>query len=125
MKRETSGLILCIDAGPTADEQELAELTQQLKEDLLETDVESVEQVRGAEAPVGSKGDPVTLAALAVTLAPIALKGMITILESWLTRHERTSITLQKGNLKVTMQGTLSKDQQQMIADWLFTEKAF
>jgi len=123
MRRQPTELILSIGAEPAADAQELAELTHSLREDLVETGVESVEHVRGAEAPVGSKGDAVTLATLAVTLAPTALMGVITILQSWLTRHERTSITLQKGHQKVTVTGTLSKDQQQVIANRLHTEK--
>ncbi len=117
-------LTFSIGAGPAADEQELAELTQHLRDDLLETGVESIEQLRGAEAPTGSKGDAVSLATLAVTLAPTALTGLFTMLQSWLTRHERTSITLQKGDQKVTVTGTLSKEQQQVIADWLHSEKA-
>lgn len=124
MTAQPTELMLSIGAGPAADEQELAELTQHLREDLLETGVESVEQVRGAKAPAGSKGDAVTLATLAVTLAPTALTGLISMLQSWLTRHERTSVTLQKGDQIVTVTGTLSKDQQQLIADWLHTEKA-
>lgn len=124
MTSESTKLVFSISAGPAADQQELAELTQSLREDLVETDVESVEQVRGAAAPAGSKGDPVTLASLAVTLAPAALTGLITMLQSWLTRHERTSITLRKGDEVLTVTGTLSKDQQQLIAGWLHAEKA-
>ena len=117
-------LTLSIDTGPAADEQELAELTQNLRDDLLETGVESVEQVREAAAPAGSKGDAVTLATLAVTLAPTALTGLINMLQSWLTRHERTSVTLKWGDKVLTVTGTLSKEQQQVIADWLHAGKA-
>jgi hypothetical protein len=117
-------LMLSIDAGSTADRQQLAELTQNLREDLMETGVESVEQFRGAEAPTGSKGDAVTLATIAVALAPTALTGLINMLQSWLTRHERTSITLKRGEEVLTVTGTLSKDQQQVIADWLQAGKA-
>ena len=124
MTAELTELTLSIGAGPAADEQELAELTQHLREDLLETRVESVERVHGVEAPAGSKGDPVTLASLLVTLAPTALTGLIAVLQSWLTRHERTSLTLQRGEQKITVTGALSKEQQQVIADWLHTNKA-
>jgi hypothetical protein len=116
-------LVVSIGAGPEADDQQVAELSQHLREDLLGTDVESVEHLRGAQAPAGSKGDAVSLATLAVTLAPAALTGLITMLQSWLTRHERASITLQKGDQKVTVTGTLSKEQQQVIADWLHAGK--
>ena len=123
MPIEHTELMFSINTESAADEQELAELTQHLREDLLETGVESVEQLREAKAPSGSKGDAVTLATLAVSLAPTALAGLISMLQSWLTRHERTSLTLQKGNQKITVTGALSKQQQQVITDWVHTEK--
>jgi hypothetical protein len=121
MTAQFTELVVSLDAGSGADAQDLAELSQRLREDLREIGVESVESVRGSEAPRGSKGDAVTLAALAVTLAPAALKGLITLLQSWLTRHERTRLTLQRGDKKITVSGALSKEQQQVIADWLHT----
>ena len=122
MTRELTKLSFSIGAGPMADAEKLAELTQQFQEDLVE--LGSVEHVRGGEAPAKSKGDAITLATLAVALAPTALTGLINILQSWLTRHERTSITLKKGEEVLTLTGTLSKDQQQVIADWLHAGKA-
>ena len=124
MRVQPTELMLSIGAGPAADQQELAELTQHLREDLLETGVESIEQLRGAEAPAGSKGDAVTLATLAVTLGPTVVAGLIAMLQSWLTRHERTTLTLQRGEQKITVTGTLSQEQQQLIRDWLHSEKA-
>jgi hypothetical protein len=41
------------------------------------------------------------------------------MLQSWLTRHERTTLTLQKADQKITVTGTLSKEQEQVIRDWL------
>jgi hypothetical protein len=109
-------LTISIDAGPGADEQELAELTQHLRDDLLETGVEPVEQVRRAEAPAGSKGDAVTLATLAVTLAPIALREFMKALQTWLSRHERASVTVvESGGEKIVVTGSPSKEQQQVI----------
>ena len=119
MTERPTEITLSIGAEPTTDDQELAELTQHLREDLLETGADSVKQVYGGEAPAGTKGDAVTLATLAVTLAPTALTGVIAILKSWLTRHERTSLTLQKGNRKITVTGTISKEHEKVIAGWL------
>ncbi len=116
-------LVLSISAGSQADEQELAELTRNLRADLLDTSVESIEQIRAATAPVGAKGDAGSLASIAVTLLPAAVTGLIAVLHSWLARHDRTSITLQKGNHTITVTGTLSDDQQRLIADWLGTGK--
>jgi len=117
MTSQRSGILLTV--GGEADEQRLSELTDRLRDDLIDAGAESVERLRGGEAPAGSKGDAVTLASLLIALAPPALTGLIAALQSWLTRHERTSLTLQKGERKITVTGTLSREQQQLIADWL------
>lgn len=71
--------MLRIDAGPGADDEEVAELSQQLRKDLLELDVETIDLVHTGEAPSGTKGDTITLSALAVTLAPAVLEGLISV----------------------------------------------
>jgi hypothetical protein len=119
MMPQRSRILLTVNREADADEQQLSELTGRLREDLIDAGAESVERLRGGEAPAGSKGDAVTLASLLVALAPTALTGLIAALQSWLTRHERTSLTLQKGEQKITVTGTLSKEQQQIIASWL------
>jgi hypothetical protein len=119
MAPQPTELTFNIDRSLAADEQEVAELSQSLREDLVGLGVESVKQARGGEAPVGSKGDPLTLGTLVVTLGPTALAGLITILQSWLTRHERNSLTLQSKGRTITVKGPLSKDQQQVITEWL------
>ena len=43
MKDQSTQLILSLDIGPETDIEELAELTQQLREELLELDVEAVD----------------------------------------------------------------------------------
>jgi len=114
-----SELTFNIERDLAADEQELEQLSQSLREDLLGLGVESVEQVHEGEAPAGSKGDALTLSTLVVTLAPTVLNGLITMLQSWLTRHERTSLTLQSKGRKITVKGELSKEQQKLITEWL------
>ncbi len=78
----------------------------------------------GPGADSDAKGDPVTLATLAVTLAPIALKSVTDLLQSWLSRHERASVTLESGGTKITLTGTPSQDQMRMVEDWVARVKA-
>jgi hypothetical protein len=61
MTSKGAQLLLGISSSQDADEQELAELTQQLRAAVLESDADAVEPTRGA-APTGAKGDPVSLA---------------------------------------------------------------
>jgi hypothetical protein len=117
-------LTLHIDAGPEADEEEQARLAQHLRQSLLETDVDTVEQVHSGRAPAGAKGDPVTLATLAVTLAPIALAEVMKALQAWLSRNERASVSMESGGEKILVTGTPSKAQQQLIDAFVNRHKA-
>ncbi len=119
--RETR-LVLNIDAGPEADAEELAELTRQLREDLLHLDVETVDLAHAGEAPTGTKAvDPVTAGTLLVTLAASGgvLTTLINALQSWLTRHERRGVTLEIGGDKLDVTGISSEEQQRLIDAWL------
>ncbi|MFI5175146.1 MAG: hypothetical protein ACHQKY_09835 [Terriglobia bacterium] len=117
-------IMLNIDAGPDTDPEDVSELTHRLRNELLELDVDGVEPVRGGAAPAGAKGDPLTLSALLVTLAPVVLPALITTVQSWLNRHDRTSLTLERNGEKVVLTGNPSKQQQQIIDAWMSRQKA-
>ncbi|MBZ5555101.1 MAG: hypothetical protein LAO21_20490 [Acidobacteriia bacterium] len=116
-------IMLNVDAGPDADPEDVAELTHRLRNELLELDVDGVNPVRGGPAPAGAKGDPITLSALLVTLAPVVLPALITTVQSWLNRHDRTSLTLERNGEKVVLTGNPSKQQQQIIDAWMSRQK--
>ena len=122
MLDQTTQLVLSIDAGPDTDVEELAELTQQLRSELLELDVESVDLVRAGEAPERAKaGDPVTWGALLVALTASGgvLTTLVNTLQSWLTRHERRSVTLEIDGDRLEVTGISSQEQQRLIDTWL------
>lgn len=121
---QTSELALQITAPPEADLEELAELGQQLRQELLELNVDSVEAVPEGVAPPGAKGDVVSLGSLAVTLAPIVIPPLINLVQSWLSRHEKASVTLEKDGEKLTLMGSPSREQQQVINTWLVRHTA-
>jgi len=119
---QTAQLMLNIDAGPEADAEELEQLTRQLRGELTELDVETVNLIRGGAAPRGAKvGDPITWGALLVTL--IASGGVLTTLigalQSWLTRHERRSVTLEIDGDKLEVTGISSEEQQRLVNAWV------
>ena len=63
-------MTLNIDPGPDADAEELEQVTLQLRDELRELDLESVDLVREGEAPEGAKVvDPITLGGVTLTLA--------------------------------------------------------
>jgi Effector Associated Constant Component 1 len=108
-------LVLTLGAGPDADGEELAELSRQLRSELVELGVETANAARSGKAPAGAKGDPITLTTLAVTLAPIALTGLVKALEAWLTRHDRATVTVESGGEKITISGSPSKEQERTL----------
>ncbi len=119
MPDQPNQVMLSLEAGPDAEPEDLGELTSRLRRELLELEIDSVERVRGGSAPAGAKGDPVTLASLIVTLAPVVVPAMITALQSWLNRHDRTSVTLERNGAKITLTGNPSKEQQQIVNAWM------
>ena len=121
MPEKTKQVILNIDAGQEDDPEEIERFTQQLREELTELDVEAVDLVRAGETPAKAKvGDPITWGTLLLTLA--ASGGVITtvinVLQSWLTRQERRSISLEIDGDKLEIKGISSKEQQRLINEW-------
>ena len=107
-----------------ADDERLDDLTQNLRGDLLELDVDSVSRLSEGEAPAGSRA--IELAAIATLV--VVLKGsaelaeqVVSTVRSWLRRTpeaERASRTL-----KLTLNGqtlelsAASEAQQQQLVD--------
>ncbi len=123
MAETSPTLTISVDAGQSADLQESAELTRRLRQFMLDSDVDKVDFVRNGETPTGSKGDIVSLTSLAVTLAPVALTTLTGILQSWLTRHDRASVTVESGGEKLIITGSLSREQQQTLDAFLDRHK--
>jgi hypothetical protein len=83
---------LSIDGG---DNPELDELTRQLKTEIEELSVDSVEQVTGGTAPDGIKGaDFMAIGQMAVTLAPTLIPPLFGVLKSWVDRKPSTPVKI-------------------------------
>ena len=109
-----------------ADAEELDALTDSLRRELLELDVDSVRPVVRGEAPEGSKG----LDVAAIGAVIVALKGsvelatqVVTAIRSWLGR---SSSVQSARSLKLTMNGqTLeltnasAEEQTKLIDAWV------
>jgi hypothetical protein len=121
MPSENTNLFLTISSEePDADQQELVALREQLRGVLRrESDAATIEPARGGSAPAGAKGDPLTLAALAVMIAPQAVEGLLKIIQSWVSRHERASVTVKTGDKELTITGEPSAEQQRLAEAFL------
>ena len=121
MTNQTVRLMLNINAGADADVKDLEQLTYYLKGELAGLDGD-VDLVRAGETPKKAKaGDPVIWGKLllALTASGGVLTTLIGVLKSWLTSHERRSVTLEIDGDKLEVTGISSKEQQQLINAWL------
>ncbi|MEH1893130.1 MAG: hypothetical protein V7K92_28185 [Nostoc sp.] len=118
----TKEVILHIDTNQETDAQELEQLTQQLRNELLELNVESADLVQAGEEPDKAKvADPISWGTIIVTLLATGgvVATLINAIQSWLTRHERRSITLEIDGNKLQITGISSEEQQQLIDAWI------
>jgi hypothetical protein len=123
MAENEKQLKLTLEADPEADDKELATMAQQLRSGILNLDeVESVDVARVGTIPENAKGgDVVTWGQLLITLvgAGSGLTALLGIVQSWLSKDERRSITLEINGDKLSITGISSEQQQQMINTWL------
>jgi len=118
-------LTLTVDPGPGADDEDRARLSQRLREELREVSESEVREVpRSGEAPRGARGAEMAWGTLAMTIAPGLITALITTLQAWLTRHERSSITLESGGEKLVVTGNPSQEEQRLIEVWVSSHKA-
>jgi hypothetical protein len=113
MVEAPSHLTLVVDGGSNTDAQEVSALTAQLRQRLLELDVERVELVRSSDIPIGAKPvDAVTIGALTVTLAPALVQAVVELVKSWLgSRPVRSAkVTIDGDSIELTHASQADQD---------------
>ncbi|MHC3470408.1 hypothetical protein ACYF6T_17025 [Streptomyces sp. 7R007] len=100
------------------DREELDTLTRQLRQRLLELDVDDVRpEAAGEPAPEGAKpGEVVTVGALVVTLAPAVLRPALRLLETWLTSRPVRTVRVEVDGHVLEL-GHASEEQQQLLTE--------
>ena len=87
-------VVLHLDVGPEADDDRIESLTRQLRDEIRDLEVQSVELVRGPAGPEGTRsGEVAALGELAVALMPGVLPPLIGLLRGWLDRNETPNVT--------------------------------
>jgi len=83
---------LSVDGG---DANELDELTRQLRDQVTELNIHSVESVSARETPSGTKSvDPAVIGQMVVTLAPTIVPPLFELLKSWIERKPSTPVKI-------------------------------
>jgi hypothetical protein len=121
MERTLPELRIDIAAGPAADDHELALLTADLRDELLELDVYAISSAAGALPPVGAKGlDAGTAGTLLVNLTDSAVVvALIGLLRSWVTRSQGRRVRVKVGKDVLDVTAVSAEDQTKIITSWL------
>lgn len=115
----TGGLVVQVLPAPGSDVQELEELADALRAELLELDIDDVEPLAEQDVPERAKGLGSLAGWLAVQLGTEGkLKRVVEALRAWAARNQReVEITIGAKTLKV--KGATAEQQESLIQAWL------
>jgi hypothetical protein len=112
-----------IDAGADSDEEELAELTRRLRDELVQLDVLSVDLARSSgEIPEGAKAiEAAALGALVVNLASSSgvLAAIGTGIRRWLQRQRAGTVKLTIDGDTIELDRAPSAEQERLVELWI------
>jgi hypothetical protein len=122
MTARSGALSIELQAVPGADVEELAQLTDRLRTELLDLDVDAVQQPVRGEVPEDSKG--ASLAAVGELLvglvtSPEVLVSIISGVRSWLRRNRVRSVKLTLDGDALEVGGVSSAEQDRLIELWV------
>jgi hypothetical protein len=106
-----------VDGYPDSDDEERADLTTRLREEMVEQGVEDVAHPE-AQAPEGAKGGALEWAQLVVGLAG-TVGPMVAALRAWFGRHPHAAVTLEIDGDKLTLDRASPAEQQQLLETFL------
>ncbi len=122
MSSISSELAAVLDAGPDFDAEELLELAQGLRDELLELDVDAVGLEGRGEAPDGAKGaELLAFGGLAIQIAlksPI-LRSVVDTTVAWLGRQQARSVKLTLDGDMLEVTGVSSDEQSRLVEQWV------
>lgn len=120
VSRGTQRMHLVLTGCKDSDQEEVDALTRLLRERLLELDVANVELSRAGQIPTGAKPvDAITVGAIAVTMAPIALRSVLSLVQSWIESRPVRTVSLTLGENSLELGAVSSADQQRLIEAFL------
>ncbi len=122
MTERVARLGLSIETDSEADAEELAKLAVDLREQLLELDIESADPATGGQAPPGTRAGEV-FAAGAVTVMLALSKKLLTALtetvQSWVSLSGGRSVKLELDGDVLEVTGITRGDQRELIQVWI------
>jgi hypothetical protein len=120
MSNQFVELLVTAELDPGADDAELEGRTLDLREELLELDVEQVRSPPAGPAPDGARAaDAALLGTLVVTLGQEAIGAVVRAVAGWLSRGGSRSVRLQLGDDSIELSDVSAADQRQMLETFL------
>ena len=121
MKEGPATLGIQVELGPDADAEEVAEAAQQLRSELLDLDVDSVQLPAAGKPPPGTRGvELAALGGLLVTVGQSQLLGsVIAAIRSWLGGSPQRSIKLELEGDTLELTGISATEQRRLVDEWL------
>jgi hypothetical protein len=122
MSEPRGELAAVLDAGPDYDAEELHELTQRLRGELLELDVDAVALRGEGDAPEGAKGiELLAIGGLVVRFAlqTKVLRSVVDTTIAWLGRQQARSVKLTLDGDTLEVSGVSSDEQSRLIEQWV------
>jgi hypothetical protein len=110
--------VVRVEPRSDGDDAELVELTQRLRTQLLDLDVDAVDPVASTSQPAGAKGLETLVGWLAVRLGKEGLRTVIGAVVEWATRTGN-SIEVTYGCYVLKVGGVTSAQQERIINDFL------
>jgi hypothetical protein len=105
---------------PRADDAEIEGRTLELREELLELDIEDARQPPGGSAPDGSRGAEVALlGTLLVTTTREVVGAVVRTVAAWLSRTGGRTVKMQLGDDSIELTNVAEEDQRQLLEAFL------
>jgi hypothetical protein len=117
MSAEAVGLSVGLVGTQDTDEEELAYLAGLLRREMLELDVEDVRLGRSATEPplLAKSGEAVAVGALVVTVAPLLLRQVLKLIDTWLRNRPLRTVKVELDGRSIELGHASVEDQQRLI----------
>lgn len=122
MTERIARLDMYIETDSEAEAEELARLAVQLRQQLVELDIESAEPATAGPAPPDTRaGELLTAGALIVMLvrSPEIFKALVETVQLWISLSRGRSVKLEIDGDKLELNGITRKDQRAVIQAWV------
>ncbi|MBH5334895.1 hypothetical protein IHE55_08860 [Streptomyces pactum] len=105
-----------LEGAADSDQEELEALTLELRQHLLEFEVERAELARRTVAPDGTKvAGALTVGAIIVTAGASLLPKLLNVIKAWIENRPVRTATVTIGEDSIEMEALSSKDQRRLI----------